>query len=321
MENISQTDCDKLLEYVLKHFLPKNLHKDTKTENYWKQFLDQNTNLFRSNSFANEFKKNMNITGTKSDDFKNKIVFINEFPIIMGIRFRNLHPNYPFIDIIPSCDISSPDIYKKLSQMAYDSYRIFNVNKLRMKCQQNYLDLIDSNINYQIDFGYYANQIENCTHKNFIHSIKLELTDPTLIYDQMNKEFSDFQNEFQFLKNHVTIDPLENYQESYKENLFFSATLNGQTIGFISGGITQYFGNLGVLINSEILLKKYRKRGFGKIIQNLFIKKLFSTKKYPNFLVHGTINEKNIPSIKTALNNNRFPHLYEVFFKIENEAN
>ncbi len=88
----------------------------------------------------------------------------------------------------------------------------------------------------------------------------------------------------------------ETMNKSIQEGLIALGKLKGETLGIISGEHIDILGMKGLYLNEILIDPKFKRLGWAKYLEQKFIQ-LFG-KEYD--VVWGTIDAKNLPSLKTA---------------------
>ncbi|MEZ5022815.1 MAG: GNAT family N-acetyltransferase [Chitinophagales bacterium] len=198
--------------------------------------------------------------------------------------------------------------------MVGKSYQLFQPLSIRFFDGLNTIE--KETTDFTFDQWYLANQLSTLkSYKTGFNQDKFEFRIPTDIsfYKNYEKAFQQLVEAANGEEVLVYKESKESIQTLVDKQLVIGVYYDNDWAGFIAVDQINYKYFKGYCVMEEILLKEYKGKGLGKALQRKMIEHLSSK---DDELLYGTIDNKNIPSIKTALANGRLKTGKYVFCKI-----
>lgn len=251
------------------------------------------------------------IDHTKPEDYLERMIEIDsDRLLICGIRFKNLDPSFPFVEIHPSFRLNLNDI-EQIKKILRETFKIFPFLGFTVR------NVIDDDVKQsnqpEIWSNYVVGEIERL--KEILPKaplLVLEQPKELYIYQQYLDEYATWRAENLELSHFVKEESEEDLQKALSQHLYFTAHISGQVAGIIAGLPEDYYGFPAVNLIDEFLFKDFRGRGLAAQLQGEFIQRLSDSYRF----IWGTIHNKNIPSLKTALKCGRRVFEREYFFAL-----
>lgn len=273
----------------------------------FKKFTDQD--------FAKDFHQYINRSDTVPNDFLYKIVEVDqERKLVTSIRFKGGDKLHPFVEIVSkNFDIRQQE-WPQIAKLVGNNYKLFQPLSIRFF---DGLDTISNeNSEFTFDQWYLANQLSTLkNYKTGFNQDKFEFHIPADIsfYENYEKAFQQLVEAGNDEEVLVQLESKESIQILVDKQLVICIYYDNEWAGFIAVDQINYKYFKGYCVMEEILLEEYKGKGLGKALQRKMIEHLpFKDSE----LFYGTIDHKNIPSIKTALANGRQKIGKYVFCKI-----
>ncbi len=247
------------------------------------------------------------IEGSKPEDYSENYTEINELKVIHGIRHFGGDKNLPFVNIIAS----KPILSKKDALSVYDSikerYKFFKPLHLSFRSAKE----IDADFFASIHMVQKAQVIKSIKPWQFESEIKFVTINDRTFYDWYKNQYEVFHKNFPELKEKVTLNELDVFEDGLKESLLQFVKISDEIVGLIAAERSKFLGEEGIYFNDIVITKDWKGKGLAKAIQRKFVEK-FSSDEW----IWGTIDKNNLPSYNTALANRRMPVSYECFIKL-----
>lgn len=243
-----------------------------------------------------------NIPGVNKDDFSETLFNISaDKNVLAGIRHAGGNIEVPFIHITPDFPILDLEELERIKTILTPKFEKFSPLYLdcwvnpRWRIHDELLAKAEPRQRYIV--GRIKDLIEQNENITLEKEISLQRVEDRSFYPWYHQLYADFHRNNPGLKDWVPINDEEDMFASMEENLLWYVYAKDKRIGIVQGETESIF-NRPSLYMAEILLdEEYRGRALAPKVQIEFIRK--NRKKFD--IVWGTIDQKNIPSMKTAL--------------------
>ena len=224
-------------------------------------------------------------------------------PFLIGQRFKNGDINMPFILLILGFEEERLlDVIEDIKKIAKECFS--KISPLGVTVNLRFLNALPQNsiVWNQLVYGKFDGEIEN---KN----VRLEAVSEAMPYDVYCKVYDDWSKQNSELSRFINKEPELALTESAKAGLYFKFYVDDEFAGIICARKDNLYGHEAIYIMEELLIEKFRGKGFAKIMQRLFHKK-FPDVEY----IWGHILDDNKPSLRTAFSCGRKILERECFF-------
>ncbi|PKL74837.1 MAG: hypothetical protein CVV27_18440 [Candidatus Melainabacteria bacterium HGW-Melainabacteria-1] len=248
----------------------------------------------------------------KAEDYAEQVLALDGATLLAGIRFRNLDPGFPFVELmtdLPPAELSArrPEIQTRLCQ-AYAPFAPLGMT-LRLPAE---LDLPRAEVwnLYLAGPPRPASAIESVIESA---SLSLRLRRPARIMDQQRlvAAYQIWSGQHPQLAGLLGPESNADLQSALEAGLYFECDAAAECIGLIAGHAAPYWDQQGVCVIEELIWPHCQGRGYGRIMQRLFQDAIA-----PNYdCLWGTIHPLNQASLKTALRCGRSISEQEIFLR------
>ncbi len=195
-------------------------------------------------------------------------------------QFYKFSPKFLTVWIKPSLDLD----FSKYQAIKSRLYMVGSTSNIRkMETPSNYGKVTLEKITTEFDFNWYSNAYEE--------------------FHRLNPE----------LKNWVSITDREDINRCISDELIYRVLIDGVLAGIIGAQNDPLLGEPSVYMTELLLLSRYKGQGLAVALQRKFIDQLPKQYKY----VWGTIDAKNLPSLKTSQRVGRLPIRSEYFINLD----
>lgn len=269
-----------------------------------KGFEDLNSIEVRS-SRCNYF----DINGTKPNDFSELIVNIPEYgEVMVGIRHFGGNKDFPFLHVLPSWKVTQDEEVNRIRYKIKEVASVFDPKHFSIGLKNPLICDFIASVTMVGKFKDYKELPRWDSDENFI----LKKEESMDCYHWYREGYEKFHQQYPELREKVPVNEEDIIEDSYKGGLLYGAYVQGERVGLIAGERGEFLGHPGIYFNEIFLLEKWKGQGLGKSLQKKFILEV----GIEGDLIWGTIDQYNIPSMKTAEANGRVPVHYECFFII-----
>ena len=244
------------------------------------------------------------LPGTQPQDYAERLLSLpGQGRLLAGIRFRNLDPDFPFIEL--SGDLPLPELLARRTEIfttLRQTFAVFRPRGLTL-CLPAALAVPDArtwNL-YLSGTPVAAGSWPDC-----------ELRRPARILDQQAylAHYRRWARLQPVLSTWVGPEAEADLEAALEADLYFRLDVRGQPVGLIAGRAAAYYDREGVYLIEQLVFPEYQGRGYGRILQALFqqaIRTRFDC-------IWGTIHSENTASLQTALACGRSISEREVFW-------
>jgi hypothetical protein len=245
----------------------------------------------------------------KAEDYAERALNLDsDKKVIYGIRNKGGNPEIPFVQLRPNFPITSKEEGLKIYKLVEAQFSVFKPLYISFHTKAK----IDA------DFYGSVHMVSNVDSINLMQawpneeSISFEDITDNSYYDWYKSGYDEFHRDVPELKNKVTVNSCSSMEDSLGQGLLKFVLLNGERIGLIAGGRSDFLGSTGIYFHEIFIASKWKGKGLAKVVQRKFITSFCSDLEF----VWGTIDSKNLPSYKTAFSNGRRPIRFECFVEV-----
>ncbi len=289
------------MEWALLPALLKEWHEETWLKERLVESVQREFALLDNPDFGQQFYQYCQLKGTQASDYMYKCWQLSDGgTVITSIRFFGTNLAKPFVELVHrDFHIDSIVHLQSVANEVYEYHKIFNPKYLRLFDGQGIFSDEEENISY--DLHYVAAPI------SFIKQLPLpqryndlQLTIPNsidLFYEKYKHSFEQLLVEQPHYKELISLESKEDLFQLLAQKTLFCVEIDGQWAGLVAAEQRQEQYLRGFCVIEELLDKEWRGQGFGVALQRHLIERLPAQ---DNDLIYGTIDDKNMPSLKTA---------------------
>jgi hypothetical protein len=293
----------KSYEANLKSYLPESIIQN---ENFKSSISESLQDLVELSTrvVCKARKKGLNLDCDEEHLAERCINLSDGTQIIAGARFKNLDINFPFIAIQKSKEASA-DILEEIKTAVLEEFR-----EIKPK---GFLFKDNPNLNLPLDkwshtvFG----EIKIDNHASKVLGLNFNMSRSLEWYSQYVIEYRERLNEKHELLGFVRIGDLTEFEESAAENNLLLITDDLGFCGVVAGIKSPLYGLPSVYMIENYLSKRCIGKKVSPVAQTYFLKNVHTSYKH----VWGTIYDKNLSSLNTALRVGRKIVETEYFYK------
>lgn len=247
-----------------------------------------------------------------ADFQEKKLATSNKF--LAGIRFIGGDGKEPFIDVLPSWEITTESEILEIMDLIKREFRVFEPKYLQFWVDPSFEKLPFTKIPFQVARRVicgFIGELEKPAEPCNVH-IQLSKVDDDHYYDWYKGVYADFHNKNPNLVNWVPCNSKEEMDENRLQKLLFWIDINGERAGIIGGCKSTLLGINAIYMDEILLTDSFRGKGFASQVQKIYLASMSGRFD----LVWGTIDAKNISSTKTALRVGRKIVRSEIFIPL-----
>lgn len=257
--------------------------------------------------------QHFNIAGTTFDDFEEHFYEVGKNKnVLAGIRHVNASKDQPFVHALLDFSPENSDI-ELLRDFATTHFKKFAPKFvslwLRPSLQIEALKNAASSRQY---VAASLAEIQKNENPPRYDRISLKRIENALDFNWYTEVYEDFHADHPDLKDWVPINDKEEMDRCISDQLLCQVFVDGTLAGLIGAQNEPLLGIPSVYMTELLLTSKFKGQGLAAAIQRKFLDELPSQFK----LVWGTIDSKNLPSLKTALRVGRNPIRSEYFISL-----
>ncbi len=213
--------------------------------------------------------------------------------MIAGIRHKAGDVNFPFIALSSCCDTDLLISQRRLlTDILKDEFSVLRPKGFTLQLPASYdsISLPEADIWQLTLAGKFSGDVSDSP-------LTLKQVDRRFDYQAFVEQYRTWQMDNPVTGKVVSPADEEELGQSIDQGLCFHGRLNGQPIGLIAGLEQDYCGLKGCCILEEFIYEPWRGKGLAAFMQQGFHH--LTSDRFET--IWGTIDEKNIPSLKTAL--------------------
>lgn len=252
-------------------------------------------------AFAEKFREHCLIENSTVDDYLLKSFALNDVEIIAGIRFMNRDIGYPFVEIEYYSGSKHEFFaqFEDVKSLLKIEFQLFKPLQLAMIIKSEDIHWVQE-IPHQLDRHWYSISLDYMYEKHIsFPEVRVEKIDGLSdedyqIYKEQYAHFNQKHPDLTF----VFAEPQQTINQHCKSGLGCKLYVNDDWAGFalFAKGYPEFYLD-GYLVWDKIIFEKYQGKNLSAILQNMAFQQFVPRQK--GFL-YGTIDAKNIGSIKTA---------------------
>lgn len=229
--------------------------------------------------------------------------------VMMGIRFRNLNTDRPFVFAWPSFKVEEEDIFL-LKEMARREFQEFSPLYLSLPMAPDYKSKIHK---YSYDMVTVLGHFKHWEPFKLDEGLEIRKLENLNFYPEYQREYDLFHKSVPALSGEVEIEDEETLQEAMKLNLAYSFHVKDDFAGIILATEREYAGVPGIAYSEKFLYSRFRGKGYSVPMQKAFLNEI-SKRDYEVYW--GTILYANKPSLRSALSTKRQICEMDIFFDL-----
>ncbi|MBC2606476.1 hypothetical protein [Pelagicoccus albus] len=249
-----------------------------------------------------------NLAGTKPVDFAEQLVDLGEGrKVICGIRFLGMNLARPFVKLTANFAWESTEqILSTYQCLLADRFAMFSPKWIQVMTPSG-----GGNAGGSLELV--CGALLFAQNKKSEIEPPLELRSPaSLDYDWYRKIYDEFFAENPAMRDWVQCNPREEMEESFSLGLLREGFLDGRRIGLIAAIREPYLGHDALYFIEIALEASCRGRGLGAVMQQRFLEEELGA----GMLAWGTIDRRNLSSLRTAISNGRKITRGEMFLEL-----
>lgn len=293
----------KSYEAYIKTYLPDSIIQNENFKSSISESLKSLAEL-STDEVCKARKKGLNLTCDERHLAERSLKLSDGTEFIAGARFKNLDTNFPFIAIQKS-KAASADILDEIKTVVLEEFKEIKPKGFLFKDNPKLILPLEK-WSHTV-FG----EIQIDTHVNKFLGLNFNMSRSLDWYSQYVKEYRERLDEKHELLGFVRIGDLSEFEESVADNSLLLITDDLGFCGLVAGIKSPLYGLPSVYMIENYLSKRWVGKKVSPIAQSHFFKSVSPTYKY----VWGTIYDKNLSSLNTALRVGRKIVETEYFYK------
>jgi hypothetical protein len=291
-----------------------------KLKSYLPQEISQNSD-FQTAVFANldelvelstlevcEARKNGLSLSCDPRDFAERVLKLsNDHEFIAGARFKNLNRDFPFIEIQLGLELTS-ELVNEISEIVKKEFKNIRPIGLKFKDKPNIHPTFEK-WSHTV-FG----KIESQQNSPIQLGMSLSFTQNLDWHPQYISEYQERLIEKRELDGFVRIGQLDEFQESAADQALLVASDANGFCGVIAGIESPLYGLPTIYMIESYLSKRWVGNKIAPMAHAIFLNEMAARYSY----VWGTIYDKNLSSLNTALRIGRQIVETEYFVRFDN---
>ncbi len=282
---------------------PQIVHKELVCE------IKQACLYLTENDFGVQFHQSCPVPGAAPKDYLHKFLKLpGKACAIVGIRFRGLDPNFPFVELAAyNFPLEDEALRKELLSAVTERFRVFTPQWLRVRLSSHRSHGWLSHLEHLQDQRYLAGHLQTLQRQKIELPRYGELRVEPCVNDKAFwfrylEAYDAFVAARPELRHEVQATTLESFDLCQKEGLICQFWRGDQWVGLVAAAPDREWGIVGYCMYEEILMPEFWGQGYGSAVQRHFLERL---KPVDNALIYGTIYAQNHPSLATAKRNGR----------------
>lgn len=239
------------------------------------------------------------IPGTTPEDYSERLFEVgSKKAALAGIRHLSGDVKRPFVAIQTNYQVQTLDDLMPLAKIVRQEFSTFKPMDLNFWVNPQSEISTDLHRTLSPSQMYVASRLNNIglSFKN-PSSIKLTPIKDDSYREWYKEQYREFHADHPNLAPWVPINDVEEMLDAINDGLLFFASINGERIGMIGGKSESLLGEPAVYMLELLIPRPHKGKGLASMMQRQFLHELDG--KFD--LVWGTIDAKNLPSMKTAL--------------------
>lgn len=278
--------------------------------------VDEIEDLLRLND-ENTLKRrheHFSIPGTQIHDYEEHFYELSaDKNVLAGIRHKSGSKDQPFVHTLLDFVPTNADT-ESLKEFATEQFRKFTPNFLSIWLRPS-LQFDVSNYNVTQSRQYMAGSIATIRKMEKpvgYERVILKKVTADFDFNWYTEAYEDFHRQHPELKDWVPITDKEDIDRCISDQLLYKVFVDGVLAGLIGAQNELLLGVPSVYMTELLLLSRFKGQGLAVALQRKFIDLL--PREFD--LVWGTIDAKNLPSLKTALRVGRTSIRSEYFIRL-----
>lgn len=243
--------------------------------------------------------EHFNISGTVPDDYRELFYEVGPGKFVLaGIRHKSGDKDQPFVNALLGFLPVNDDI-SLLKEFVTNQFSKFSPKYLTVWLKPSVgLESLGQKVIQSRQ--YMVGSIEQIAQKEKpagYDRISLKKVAGEFDYSWYKAAYDEFHQKQPELKSWVTINDQEDVERSIRDQLLFEVFVDGELAGLIGATNESLFGKAAVYMSELLLVSRFKGQGLATAVQRKFIDEL--PKSFE--IIWGTIDAKNLPSLKTSL--------------------
>jgi len=281
-----------------------------------RNYITRNCSYIDDTAFGISYYNNYKIAHTSPVDYQYQLFKLNDDDfILLSIRFLGTDITKPFVEIVHRTFPMTIATMTKLAPLIKAKYHAFSPKNIRFLDGGNVLANIKAPFYH--DLHYVVGNMENLRtlpYPDNYASIRLQRPSTgNNFYPYYDRTYEALVSETPIYKELVAKEQAEDLQALADKGYLFLAYIDGEQAGLVAVDICSEYCLQGFCVFEEILSEKYRGKGYGKALQRHLIEALAI---HETRHLYGTIDDRNTPSLKTALGVGREKIAAYVFYPL-----
>ena len=242
-----------------------------------------------------------------ADAFRERVLMQDGARVVVGgIRFRNLDPGFPFVEVNANFDLFAPDATVQLAQAAWQQFGAFE--------PQGILATGPPRVGLPDAVEPWAHTLAGptWTHRQFPLRDGLICSFPSSVdfYDPYRRAYADWQASSPRLRRFVRTESRKDLEASAAEGLLASFADAQGWCGVVAASEEAFYGTPALYIFEIFLVERWRGKGAAAGIDAALLARIAARSS----LVWERIHAENTPSLRVALERGRAILETEYFF-------
>lgn len=251
--------------------------------------------------FAAMLCDDFKLPGIEPDDFLHRELRIGDARALTGIRFLNLNPQRPFVDL----EAVTGDVpLHEWCDAALTAWQKFKPQSVRWYTPGAEPPPLPAGWQVEADQHLlvgYLGEVEPCADR-----VELAVADPDEALSWLQTSYAAFHERAPHIHERVCISSIDELRGCQERGKLVWWHRNGERAGLLGVDRMAEFGYDGFQVDEEAVDPAHVGHGTAAAAQGEVIRMLASD--HPGLAFFGTIAGRNVPSLKTAARNGRVIH-------------
>lgn len=279
----------------LKDWVPERVLRERLTG-----FLVMQLGRLTDRRFGESFRQSCPVEGTVAEDYRQKVLHVGDARLLCGIRFKGLQVDWPFVELVASDQPlpPGPALDAALETIA-GAFTAFSPRWLRIHRPEGGegFERYEVREDQRVVAAPLAQLLELPRPEGF-ERLESRRCRSLEFFPRYRAAYEEFLEACPQLRDEVGLSTRDELARCLDQGVVCEVTIEGQWAGMVAAGWEQEGPLAGWCIQEEVLVGRWRGQGLGAALQRHLIERLAPRQ---HALVHGTIHDTNVPSLRTAL--------------------
>jgi hypothetical protein len=229
--------------------------------------------------------------------------------VIAGIRFRNLDPEWPFVEVNADFDLLRSDTLPEISELARHAFHPFSPKGVQFSGQPE-----DPTDNGAAVWTHAVLGRTDAAAPVGQHDVEITFPRNVTFYEEYLDAYATWAHANSGLKAFVKPESKEDLEEAAQAGLLAVARDSAGWCGVVAASMAPFFGTTAGYIFEVLVTERRRGQGLGRSIDSALMRRLSKCCIY----VWEDIHDRNVASFRTAARQGRRAVRTDYFVPFEN---